>query len=478
MRRALATLTFAVLVTPSRSLLADETAVPPPPAPAPPTALTVEERLRALEARAAATAPAAPASPAPSPASDAAKPLDVREPPFGEFDFAWMNGSNPQPASLLGMGPVTWSIYVDTYYAWQFHEPTDHTIFPTTVAPRHNEISLNLAHLGVDLTGLDGPIGRLYIQYGSIVETIAGQDTTTTRGFFLTNRLLQYVQQAAAGWHFHALHGINVEAGIFPSYIGLESYLPEENWSYTHAFIADATPYYFFGLRAQIYPTSRFKLELWAVNGWQTFGQWHEARAGGYLWNWRPREWLSLVNSAYIGQEVEGDPGAVRTYSDNDVQVRYFKGSGVPRSLAISLVGDIGYERRGNAPSGPMGGASLAHHFDWTEKWKTSIRADFISDETQAISPKFPVGAAYPWHGKGAMLAGGVSGTVDFWPSPWVVTRVEYSHRAANQPLFSGHGGITGPNGVLPATPAAAATFTPDLRTSDDRLLFNVTLRL
>src|SRR5258707_6669673 len=54
------------------------------------------------------------------------QPLDVREPPFSEFDFAWMNGSNPQPASLLVIGPVTWSIYVDTYYAWQFWRPIDH----------------------------------------------------------------------------------------------------------------------------------------------------------------------------------------------------------------------------------------------------------------------------------------------------------------------------------------------------------------
>src|SRR5262245_41047273 len=184
-----------------------------------------------------ALATATEVAPAPAPAED--KPLDVREPLFGDVDSTWMNGSNSQPSSVLVTGPVTWSLYVDTYFAWQFHEPIDHTIFPTTVAPRHDEISLNLAHVGIDVTGLDGPIGRLYVQYGSIVETIAGQDTTTTRGFFLTNRLLQIVQQAAAGWHFHELHGINAELGIFPSYVGLESYLPEENWAYTHAFMSD-----------------------------------------------------------------------------------------------------------------------------------------------------------------------------------------------------------------------------------------------
>ena len=141
--------------------------------------------------------------PTPPPAPD--KPLDVRDPPFGYADYAWMNGGNAQPSSLLTMGPVTWSLYVDTYYAWQFRQPIDHTIFPTTAAPRHDEISLNLAHVGIDVTGLDGPIGRLYIQYGSTVETIAGQDTTTTRGFFLTNRLLQIVQQAAHMNHHQRL---------------------------------------------------------------------------------------------------------------------------------------------------------------------------------------------------------------------------------------------------------------------------------
>jgi hypothetical protein len=125
-----------------------------------------------------------------------------------------------------------------------------------------------------------------------------------------------------------------------------------------------------------------------------------------------------------------------------------------------------------------MGGVSLAHRFEWAEKWKSSIRADMFYDATQAISPKYPVGAAYPWPGKNPFFAGGLTATLDFWPSPWLVTRLEYAHRLANQPIFSGSGGITGPGGELPTSAAAAATFTPDLRRFDDRILFNVTMRL
>src|SRR5262249_39001844 len=154
--------------------------------------------------------------------------------------------------------------------SWDFQAPVDHTIFPTTTGPRHNEISLNLAAIGVDLA-LDGPIGRLYVQYGSNVATVPGQDSTFSRGFYLTATVFQYVQQAAAGWHFHFLHGVNLEIGIFPSYVGLESYLAQENWNYSHALLSDSTPYYFSGIRNQWFLTQRLKLELWLVNGWQTF---------------------------------------------------------------------------------------------------------------------------------------------------------------------------------------------------------------
>jgi hypothetical protein len=198
------------------------------------------------------------------------------------------------------------------------------------------------------------------------------------------------------------------------------------------------------------------------------------------LWNWRPHEWLSLVNSFYAGREAQGDPDSLRLYTDNNLQVRYYKNpnSGFLKSLALSLVTDLGHEHRGNAPSGWMGGVSLANHAEWTDRWKSGIRIDFFDDETQAISPKFPVGSPYMWPGTGRLVVGGVSATVDYWPSPWLLTRLEYSHREANQPFFSGHGGITGPNGLPPVDPAAQAAFTPSLERRDDRLTFNLTLRL
>ena len=123
------------------------------------------QRLGALEAEVARLK--APASP-PDAGTAEPPPLDVAEPPFSRFDWTWMNGSNYQPSSLLRIGPVTPTFFVDADYAWQFSNPVDHTIFPTTTAARHSEFSLNLAYVGFELNGIDtkygGPIGRIELQ--------------------------------------------------------------------------------------------------------------------------------------------------------------------------------------------------------------------------------------------------------------------------------------------------------------------------
>src|SRR5262249_14436901 len=157
---------------------------------------------------------------------------------------------------------------------------------------------------------------------------------------------------------------VNIEAGIFPSYFALESYFPQENWNYLHPFVSDFTPYYFAGIRNQWYFTQRTKLELWLVNGWQTFGQWHESRAGGYQLNTRPSEHISINHSTYVGKDEQVDPGAIRFYTDNFVQWQWLK-DGIVKSSALAIVGDVGFEHRSIAASGAMVGGSISDRVEF-----------------------------------------------------------------------------------------------------------------
>jgi hypothetical protein len=398
-------------------------------------------------------------------------PRDVSEPPFAG-DFTWMNGSNYQPEPLLKLGPLVGTLYVDTYFLWSGAQPSDHTAFPSSAAPRHNEAGLNLASIGFELqpnaidTPQGSPIGQFSMQYGSDTETVAGADPTFSRGFFLSKSGFLPIRTASAGWHFHAWHGINVEAGILPSYVGMESYLTQENWNYLHSFVGDFVPFYMSGARATAYPTDKLKLELWAVNGWQSFGQWHEAGAGGYLVSWRPSDRFSITNDGYAGQDAPKDDKSFRLYSDTSAQLQYFRRSSGPvRSLAVSFIGDFGYEYLSNGvPHGWRTGYALAHRIGFARNFFFALRGDIFWDEGQVLVP-VPPGPVNRPDTTTTFLGGGITTTLDYRPSPWLVVRLEYMHREANIPLFSGPDGVSAPGPI-------------NFLHYDNRAVLNVTLRL
>src|SRR5713226_9877220 len=59
------------------------------------------------------------------------------------------------------------------------------------------------------------------------------------------------------------LNGINLDAGIFMSYIGLYSYYQFDNWAYQPSYVSSNTPWFFNGIRIQIFPSDKLKIEPW-----------------------------------------------------------------------------------------------------------------------------------------------------------------------------------------------------------------------
>ncbi|MFN3429846.1 MAG: outer membrane beta-barrel protein [Candidatus Sericytochromatia bacterium] len=383
---------------------------------------------------------------------------------------AWMNGTNRQPESPLKTGPLTWTLLVDTYYGYAFNRPADHTVFPTTTAPRHNEFNLNLAVLGLEVTEAEGLFGKLLFQAGNYVETITGTDATTRRGAYSGLGGLRHVQQAYAGHHFPVLSGLNLVMGIFPAYIGLDSYIPQENWSYTHNLLSDFTPYYLTGLMAQLYPRPDLKTELWLVNGWQTLSKHGEGMGVGYSVAWKPNDRLSLAHHA-LGGAFEADQTRTRLYTDNTLQWKYAEAPwpGV-RHLAIATAVDVGHNTASTLPAGPagtwLGGAALLHRIAFEGPWACTLRGSVYHDPQKLVALALPGGEALAGE---PLTAGELTATLDYSPSPWMLYRLEFRHDMASIPYIAGPGGLTAPGG--------AGGFAPDLRTQGDRVTANATLR-
>ena len=110
-------------------------------------------------------------------------------------------------------------------------------------------------------------------QFGMYSADHPRNDASPARGQWDLADAYRYVSEAYGGYHFNVLHGINVDAGIFMSYVGLFSYYNFDNWAYQPSYVSSNTPWFFNGVRVQIFPTEHLKIEPWFVNGWQSYGR-------------------------------------------------------------------------------------------------------------------------------------------------------------------------------------------------------------
>jgi hypothetical protein len=448
---------------------------------APPQPSAVEPR---PERAASPVLPAEPVAAAPAPAPAPSPPPET---PFGWGDFTWMNGQSRQkdfPLKAFG-DAVTLSLYLDVNYAYSANHPRDNTFTGTASVPRHNEFNVNLASVGFEWN-YKNVIGRLSLQYGSMISIVQDLDGTTARGRNNAVQNLRYIREATAGYHFDALKGINVEGGIFMSYVGLESYLLAENWNYERSVICEHTPFYFQGMRVQIFPSDRVKIEPWLMNGWQTYGKWNLAPAGGVALRWSPTEALTLLSNFYVGSDTKGEGGRVRFHNDHSVLVRYFDDatSSFLSKGALSLNNHLGFEAGGRDPvtgqelPGPdhahMVGASLANRlWFWHDHLALAVRGEVFSNPSRYLSQYPPPGFETGPQVK-ALQIWGLTTTFDVLPTDFFAFRLEGSYRQSNVPYYAGPGGTTSPDGYQP-TPAG---YVPDLVKDQALAVASVNFRL
>ena len=277
---------------------------PPATAPLPPTA---------QPAPTPALAPAAAPAPAP-PAEEKASE------PFAFADFTWLNGSNRQHKALLDSPMLTGSFLLDVNYTASNAMPIDNTVVGSTSLSRNNEVTLAFLGFGGDFH-YEHARARLMTQFGVRSVLVPRNDFSTYHGQFDLQTALRYISEANGGYHWDAMHGINLDAGIFMSYVGLFSYDAFENWMYLPSFTSDNTPWFFNGMRLQIFPTDTLKIEPWLINGWQTYGKFNQMPGFGAQILWRPTEWLSVLSNDYVGWDAQNLPGLFRWHSDNSLTV-------------------------------------------------------------------------------------------------------------------------------------------------------------
>jgi hypothetical protein len=401
--------------------------------------------------------------------------------PFAFADFSWVPGNAGASERPLTAGPLTGEFRMDNVYHYEFSEPKDNTVSGSSEVFRHGEFQVTQIGIGGDLF-YKNVMGRLMTQFGMYSMTTPRNDASPGRGQWQLDNAYRYVSEAYGGYHWDGMHGINLQAGIFMSYIGLWSYYNADNWTYQPSYVSSNTPWFFNGVRAQFFPTEHLKIEPWLVNGWQSYGRFNTAPGGGGQILWRPNGSWSVVGNQYIGTDTYGISKRTRIHTDDSFMAKYYDHPN--RTLdkaAWSVTIDAGGESgAGVSYSSQYFIGFMAYNRFWFshDHLGLTFGGGAINNPGRYLVLMPPINGATALSGTPYFTAGpgdpfkawDMQVAVDASPQPFITFRTEYNHRAANVPYFAGRGGVTPPGGNQGAPGSTVANWTPDLVKNEDRL--------
>jgi hypothetical protein len=430
-------------------------------------------------------------------ASHQAEPTSVKpvkEEPFAFADWTWLNGNPRTKDAAFDSKFFTPEVRADVAYHYDFNHPKDDTIGGSSEVFRSNEVSLTHLGIGGDFH-YDHVRARVLSQIGLYATATPRNDASYTRGQWDLADAYRYVNEAYGGYHWDAMHGVNVDAGIFLSYVGLFSFYQFDNWAYQPSFVSSNTPWFFTGLRIQTFPTKKLKIEPWIINGWQSYARYNGRLGFGGQVLYRPTGWLSVLSNNYgAGADALGLPNRTRYHTDNSIEVKYYDHpERYLDKMAFSLTGDAGCESGGgvNCTTNQKNSAHqiiaykqsflgyMLYDRMWFHKdrYALTVGGGKINNPGRYLVLLPPINGATATSGTpyftenpgDPFKAWDISGTYDYMPSQYITFRWEFNHRHSNVPYWSGPGGVTPPGGNTGSPGSVVAGWTPDLRYTEDR---------
>ncbi len=347
------------------------------------------------------------------------------------------------PAPTDTTPKITFGAFVDGYFAWDFGRPPafDRSFAggtPFTTQPsRHNEFNVNLAFVE---TKIDAPHyrGRLAIQAGTSVQSnYAGEPT---KGTISGPSLARMLQEAVVG--VKLADNVWVDAGIFYSHIGTESWASRDNPTYSRSLIADYSPYYQSGVKFTWTPNAKLTAQLDVVNGWQNISENNSGKGAGVRLDYATDANTTVSYFNLISSEATS-------------RLRVFNGLGVKRAmgkLSVLAEADIGSQSRGANVSGQStwyGWTAIAR-VQATPKVAVVARVEGYDDKDQVIIATGSYVAGTATVANPAFQAVGGSFGVDVSPYARVAWRTEVRGFGNKHALF--------PNGPTGA-PQKSSTF-------------------
>lgn len=307
--------------------------------------------------------------------------------------------------------------YIETFYSYDFNRPESHKKQPFFYTfNRHNEFNINLARI------------KTHYQTENVRANIALMAGTYPEDNMIAEQgMLKYVEEAAIGLKVSKSKNLWIDAGIMPSYIGLEGEISKDNLTLTRTVAIANSPFFMTGVKmSYLTDNNKWTLEAGIFNGWQKIRRENSATelpSFGTRVAYSPNNKWMFNSSTYVGK----DPA---TESKNRYFHDFYMTYKPHRKWEFDFIFDAGAEQEYKGAEGYnfWWSPNLIAKYYITSKFSTAGRVEYYRD------PKNVMGAA-PEGQKFEIWGGSVN--FDYVIYDNVMWRLEFRKLGSKSPIFT-----------------------------------------
>lgn len=308
--------------------------------------------------------------------------------------------------------------YIDTYYAMSAWRPKSQDRQYLTQIARDREFNINLAHLEA-LLEEKRVRGRLAVQFGTSVNANYQYETTT--GKYSNQISHRNLQEAFVGYRI--LNGLWLDAGIFFSHIGIESWISHNNWNYSRALMADNSPYYLTGARLSYAVNPALSLQLLLINGWQVITPTNRDKSLGTQIAYKFTDQCKISWSTFAGNVAPDDATTqYRFYSNLILQYSPLA------FLQFALSSDVGAQKNAESNGYRQWYTGALHtRYLFSAQWSAALRLEYMLDKDQVLL------STATEHGFQVV---GMTLNVNYQPEAYYLLRLEYRNFFSKDSIY------------------------------------------
>jgi hypothetical protein len=271
---------------------------------------------------------------------------------------------NPEKMKNLKVGG-----YLDTYFSYDFSNPSSRDKPYFVSSARHNEVTVNLAYIDLQYQS-ERFRAKLAPGFGTYMNSnYAGEPQT-----------LKNLVEANVGIKLSKKKEIWLDMGVMGSPFTDENALSMNQLCYTRSYAPEYVPYYVSGAKLTLPLSSKLIWYFWVLNGWQQIQDLNTQKSITSQLEFRPAEKLMFNWNIYVGDERSVAAPNFRKRYFTDLYMVY-NPDGKFSSTVCSYIGNQKSVNQANEEEDRIWwqiNSSVRYRF--TPSWSLSSRLEYFDD--------------------------------------------------------------------------------------------------